>query len=761
MMKARHHILFQEKTLGYLHIPLIGILILLLIPVCGRTETDPELFRDDPNLPWHISADEIAYEEDLERYTAKGNVRISKGDKSITADEVRFDYKALRALAMGHVVMRAGEDVLTGTQIEVDLKNETGTIYEGAVFLKESHFYIKGNKIQKIDKETYTADQASISACDGEVPAWKITGKNLRVTLEGYAFVKHAALWAKSVPVLYSPFLFFPVKQKRQTGLLIPQVGYSDRNGAEYEQPFYWAVNDSSDATFYSHYMAKRGIKLGAEYRYVLNERSKGTLMADFLNDNKTDDGTADSEDWGYDADDVLRPNSDRYWFRMKHDQTLPLGISAKLDIDIVSDQDYLREFRDGYSGFDETASYFSQNFGRPLADYSDPVRTSSLSLNKTWTNYSLNLSARWYDNVILRRQGDTDTTIQQLPLIQFTTLKQLIPKTPLYWKLNSEYAYFYRKDGTKIHRADIYPRIYLPYQFKNYFTFEPSVGLRRTAWRLDEDENFPAEKGPEGEQTRKLYDIKLDLFSKLFKIYPGKEKTANGFKHTITPRIIYEYVDIQDKDEQPESDPSARIEKKNLITCSITNTLTQYPLFANNNDSLKPSEKDIEPLFCRFKLEQSYDISESQENDPDGWRNQKEKQHVLPLYGELELRTAFLSIQADAEWSFYDSEFHSRNIGISIEDRRGDRLFTEYRYTRDMNESLYADVRVKLSSTLSAYADYERNLDEETEIKSTLGMIYNAQCWSLDFSHTKESDDRRYALMISLYGLGGFGVSK
>ncbi len=112
---------------------------------------------------------------------------------------------------------------------------------------------------------------------------------------------------------------------------MAPQFGYSDRKGTEYIQPFYWAINQSSDATFYVDYMADRGEKLGLEYRYVLDESSKGTLMYDFLNDRKVDDGSLDSSDkWGYEDDDVLRPNSDRYWFRMKHDQALPFVFFRK-----------------------------------------------------------------------------------------------------------------------------------------------------------------------------------------------------------------------------------------------------------------------------------------------------------------------------------------------------------------------------------------------------------------------------------------------
>ena len=125
----------------------------------------------------------------------------------------------------------------------------------------------------------------------------------------------------KNIPVFYTPFfLFFPSCLDRQSGLLIPNMGLSDRKGFEFDQPLYWAIDDSSDLTFYDHYMTKRGHKIGLGISvcfWITNPR--GTLKADFLKDRKTDDGMSISDDdYGYDHDIWDRTNTDRYWVRMK-----------------------------------------------------------------------------------------------------------------------------------------------------------------------------------------------------------------------------------------------------------------------------------------------------------------------------------------------------------------------------------------------------------------------------------------------------------
>ena len=123
----------------------------------------------------------------------------------------------------------------------------------------------------------------------------------------------------------------------------------------------------------------------------------------------------------------------------MKNDQELPYGFFAKLDLDIVSDQDYLAEFREGYTGFDYTQREFLKTFERSIDDYNDDVRTNRLNLNRTWPTYDLNLETRWNDNVIKRRQGGPDDTLQQLPLVGFTGTRQPISTTPFYWDLTSK----------------------------------------------------------------------------------------------------------------------------------------------------------------------------------------------------------------------------------------------------------------------------------------------------------------------------------
>ena len=729
-------------------------------------DTAGDLFRMDPKSAWHIDAGAITYDKQADLYLAVGKVTITKEGKRIVADSIWFDQKNQRLFADGNVTMTAGPDVLSGDHMEMDMAAETGTISNGTVFLGDRHFYILGDTIEKTGPDTYTADRVSFSSCEPGKPDWQITGKDLRLTVEGYGSLRHAALWAKSMPVLYTPYLFFPVKIKRQTGLLVPRVSYSERKWEEIEQPFYWVISDSADMTFYAHHMGRRGEKLGVEYRQVMDATSRTTVMFDFLEDRKAN--TEAGQDWAYTHDKWLRPNNDRYWLRMKHDHGLGPGLSARLDIDLVSDQDYLLEFESGYTGFDAADRYFEKVFGRDLDDADNPVRTSIFNLQKNWTQNSLNAGVRWDDDVIKRRWADEDDTVQRLPVVSFDANKQKLGATPLFYELNSEYLYGYTEDSLRGHRADIHPRIALPGRFKNFFSFEPSMGFRETVWRMDR--NAGADDTDRA-QSRELFDLRADLSSELYRVFDVNPETGKRACHTIVPRLEYEYVPHKNQEDYPRfNDAADVIEKQNTVTWSITNLLTVKEwrgAAPSAADALETAESPSLPSVrealyseaVRLKVSQSYDINEAKEDDPAQWATPDQRRPFSPVAVELDARPAnFVRLDGDGLWCPYTGEWQAYNGEIAFSDTRGDKFSGGYRYRQGVSESVYGKAALEVNEAFLLYGEYERNIFSGTDILVQTGVVYRASCWSVDVNYTDEPGDRTYTVMINLYGLGEFG---
>ncbi len=751
MILMQHNTLVSKYNRSFRLVFFLSILIIAQLVFMGPGHSQPssDLFKDDPDTPWDITADEVNYDSKTRVYRADGNVIIQKNNKRLAADRVVFDNTTMKASASGNVIMTTGEDVITADALDLNLSTETGTLYNGQIFVKDNHFYIKGNTIEKTGEYTYRADKASVTSCKGDSPDWKITGRNLKVTIEGYGSVTHAALWARKMPVLYSPYLLFPVKTKRQTGLLAPGFGSSDRKGYEFIQPLFWAINESSDATFYAHYMSKRGEKLGVEYRYVLDDNSKGTLMVDGFTDDKTDDGTSESR-YGYADDAYTRTNTDRYWFRMKQNQDLFSGFTARLDLDIVSDQDYLKEFNEGYTGFSKSRDYFESAFNRDLDPYEETTRLNQLNISRTWSAYSLNTYAQWNDNVANRRWAEDDDTVQKLPRIDFDGSRQEISGSNVYHSLESEYTYFYREDGDKGHRIDLHPSFFYPMKFKNYFSLEPSVGLRETTWRMDTNTDTVLK---DRYISREIYDVEVDLSTEVSKVFNAKAFHIDKIRHAVKPGLTYSFIPNQDQSDLPDFDDELDvISPENLITWSLTNTFTSRSKPASNRSNGKGSNPPTYHYnrFCRIYLEQSYDITKHRDDDPEPFSD---------ITGELDFNIgSYLTIDSDAKWDPYDERFNAHNVQLSLKSKRGDVLSAEHRYEKDTTESVVGTLKTVITDRLTAKFGYERNLLTEKDITKSVGVLYKAGCWSLDLSFAKEESDEKIAFTITLFGIGAFG---
>lgn len=705
-----------------------------------------QINRDEP---WRIEADQLSYSPGENEYIARGDVVITHLDSRLEADEVRFRSEAGIARASGNVFFESGGDTLQGDRLVINMAEETGTLYTGHIFIRETQFHIQGDRIMKTGEHTYYVESACLTTCDLDKPDWSITGSEVNVTVEGYGTAKHAAFRIRNIPVFYVPYFIFPAKIERQSGLLLPHFHHSDKNGFEYIQPYFWAISDHSDATFYYHHIQNRGEKFGLEYRYMASRLSKGTLMIDGFEDRKVADDEESNEKWGYTGE--LRPNTDRYWFRMKADQALGSDFMARLDLDIISDQDYLHEFRRGYTGFRDTEGYFESEFDRGIDGRNDRTRENRLNINRNWMSSSLNADMVWYDDVVKRRLRDENDTLQRLPMVSYNLLKQPLGGSGAYGSARTEYAYFFREDPRKGfetgHRADFHPRLSRPFYPLGHLTFEPYAGYRQTVWYRDADREYIGDR--DRYQQRGLYDLGAELTTDFHRIFPVDTFGAEKVKHGVIPQLRYSYIQEKDQSEFPDFDELDRIDPENLLVFSVTNLFTSRRTIHHEDTYPQP----VYNRFARFMVEQPYDLDYEDRDEA-----------FLPLYAELDITPrSYVTFRTDASYSHSENHIESGNLSLRLRDILNSRFRIDYRYTRERNETLFLQAEVPMWHWLTVYGDYEHSLRDNRDIETNVGLRYSRDCWSIDVSYNEEVDidgtkDRRYYLQVHLFGLGEIG---
>jgi LPS-assembly protein len=707
-----------------------------------NAELNPaERFLGGEGGRWEITAKKLTYLQKEGLYVAEGDVVVKKGSQTLSADRARYNEKTGIIEVSGNVLLQSNGDTLKAERADFNLQSQTGQISGGKLFLKQNHYYVSGDTMEKTGPNTYLIKNCRVTTCDGTKPDWSITGSEVQVTVEGYGSVKNAVFRIKDHPALYFPYLIFPAKTKRQTGLLPPSFGYSNRNGFEMEVPFYWAISDQMDATFYEQYLSERGYMQGLEYRYVAEHDSKGVFLYDILPDDKKEKNFEDTED--IELSSFERTNETRYWLRSRTNQQFPLEVRAKLDTDYVSDQDYLKEFQGSLLGYKGRPDLVSQ-FGRPMEEVQSPTRRSALRLDRDQPDYSLQALSAYYE----RPENPSVNVIPQpLGALNFSLLPRPIPRSPLFLQFDTDLEYIWRETGPGGERFSLAPTVSYPMWFGRYLQFEPSVSYRKAEQRSED----PIEG------TQKLSKDALDFQARfstiLDRVYGIQWGQATRLRHKFQPSLIYEYRGSGDTDpSQPWFEPLDKEGRINRVSLSLENFL----------DSRQETGKKGEATYQQwvyFNLLQGYNLKEA--GGPEDQEN--EDRPLEPLIATLTL-TPYSSLYFDGEvrWDYYQSNIPYARASLSWAIQRSagrtDNIGVGYEYTRNGNEGLYLSGHVNLIHGFSVGGMLSQNLSAQTAVQEAIYLDYQSQCWGVRVIAENLEGSNSFMVLFRLLGFGSLG---
>ena len=699
---------------------LVILLMAFLPQVAHAAGADLKITKEEG--PVDIEADQLVYEQDTQLYQAHGNVEVTRGDFSLKADHAQLNSVTKDLMAWGNVLLREGEDVLECERLEVNVDSRLGKVYQAKLFLKDQNFHITGREAEKLGENRYRVQEGSFTTCDARRPPWRFTVKELDVTLAGKGIAKGPVFYLEDIPVLYLPAAFFPVRQERQTGVLLPEVGYSSLHGPEVKTAFFWAMAKDMDATLYLDRLGDRGFKEGLEYRYAFEKETRGQANFYFIDDQVTHD--------------------DRYAFFLKHQQKLPYDFYLKGDINHVSDRFYPRDF-------DEDLPEGARIDSRSLRQL-----RSDLFGGKNWDKFSLLANGEVFNDLT---KESNDETVQKLPQISFYAHPQSFFKTPLFYDLASSYTNFWREKGIEAYRGDLFPRISYPMRLLNVLKVESNIGLRETFYRTSDDRGGQLQ----GWKSRETLEAGTEVSTEFYRVYEGEtlSKISNllgvtKWMHTVEPTIGYLYSPRVDQDDLPQFDEVDRIPFTSQVTYGITQRLVGKP---------RKETIDSGPYeYGKLKIFQSYSLGDPFEKDAKG-----KERYFSNVRAELWWNfNPYVTGRGDAELNPYGGNIDRLNTLLRMRDKRNDAVQVQYRYTRGNIHEVNLHSRLKTISPLYLYGAIYYNVLEKTRVESIYGAEYEAQCWTLgmtveDKNRSPDGTQRKemtFRVYFNLLNLGSVG---
>lgn len=290
----------------------------------GALKTEP---LPSPDTPIEINADAFDFDQNTEIVTFSGNIEAERGNQRLLAEHVRYDRPHEQLHAEGDALFIQPELRVLGTSGDFNLADRSGQLFN-------VHYRLVGTNARGSAAEARLVDAArsryrdiTFTTCPPGDRTWDLQADELEIDRDtGTGVTRHTKLRLGGVPVLYSPYLDFPIDGRRKSGFLVPSIGNGSKTGFTLTVPYYFNLAPNLDLTLSPRLMTERGLMLRGDFRY-LTEGHRGQLDAELLpRDAKDEDKTRGAVH--FTDSGILAP-----------------GWSTDLNINYVSDDTYLEDF--------------------------------------------------------------------------------------------------------------------------------------------------------------------------------------------------------------------------------------------------------------------------------------------------------------------------------------------------------------------------------------------------------------------------------
>lgn len=695
-----------------------GLLLFALLPTPTAAQTPDlgELSRLQESLrargiPVELSADELSYSREEDVVIADGHVRLNQGTISLEADRALLYRTAGRVTATGRLHARDGDDTFSADSLDLDLTTRSSVITNGRFFLARDHYFITGARIERHADESYDFDRAMITSCDdpgepgGRVP-WKIRARKLRVEPEQYLTARDVVFSVLDVPVLYLPYILWPVKTERQSGLLPPSIGYSTSEGLKIRQPIFITLGHSQDMTVTIDERTQRGTGVALEYRYKLSRRSQGKVEVDIFHDREKD---------------LVRR-------RVAMMQVIQFSnrLELRLSGEYLSDDALLRDLAGDLAN--RTKQFVESNL---FLTYRDEIQSAT-----ALARFTRDLADPNADPTQLLPQ-----IVYRLPSLR------VAPAAPLFLSVESSYTNFWRDTGST-QRFDAFSVAIWRQDTPLGVVLTPRVGVRQTTYWQDESL---------GDDPSRILGIAgFGAATRAQRVW-GQDR-GGATVHSLEPAVLYTYIGNPHEDVYPQFDEIDSIQEQNLITATLTNRLV-VP------DPATPAGV-WEPWWVRFT--QTYRLAHRPAGEE--WsalrgeatvRSRRVFRFDIDTFYDYALKTVTVfNTELSATLARYGNvSFGHRstrpNVALPQKGDILDPLALGALVTNPQAEVDYYTIAARAylpwGLELANKTYYDRQSGKYTEIG--YGLLYRAQCWSVTFTYQDYPDRNEFGVTLTLLG--------
>ncbi len=704
----------------------------------------------------------------------QGDVKVRQGVRKFDSDYAELDQKSRDVIAIGNIYYNDGQITVTSDKtLKSNLDTKNSELEEGKYQVHGSPVRGSADRVTMTNNnQNITLEGAQYTTCPPGQEVWTLKAGSIDIDqTEVFGEAWNASLWLYDYPVFYFPYINFPIKDERKTGLLYPGYTQSSKNGMDITQPFYWNIAPNYDATITSRFMDRRGLMEQVQFRYMPDPAHVGSLYFENLANDKQYDETPSLNQ--------AMSDGHRYLLNANHTSLFAdNAMRVSLDYTKVRDRDY---------------NYFN-DFSPKVGTQVENQLQQSLMAGYFQPNWNINTEVRTYQILLASAQQPHEL----MPRIDHNYYQQG-SWYDLAW--NTEITKFGYNNaqaiaqnqggaytGTRVYTA---PTLTMPLINEAGYYLDSQYKLMYTRYDQEVPDNmsqtFVSRFTPENGNGVTLDEGIITRTLPSFRLKGGMtfERNQNWFggdaNQTLEPEFQYLYVPYKNQDNIGVYDSTGmrqdyyslfsdrryagldRISDSNRVSIGLTSRV--YDEAGDERIRLAVAQA-FDFVAPRVKLYPSETLTTNTRSP-------------LSFEGDAKINEQWFA-HAGAQYDVDQSRLSSANSAIEY---RREKLISQlnHRFVRDANYDLENKGQVTdlnqiglllttpLNDQWHLYGGYYQELNQSVKSDRKVGLKYDSCCWSINFNlewvntpdnvTMRPTSERSLGIQFEMKGLGSVGT--
>ena len=463
--------------------------------------------EEDVILEGLSEASEIEHNFDTGLAFARYGAVVRYGALELVANQVAMSQRTGDIIADGNIRLRNGGQYWTGEHVEYNYL--TGAFRSGPFRAGTHPMYIEGEGLAgNMEERNLTITNAFVTTDDVKAPNYRIKGRQFRLRAGKTIEARNVTVYFGDTPSLYLPYFHRNLQQHRTFWRFTP--GYRSLWGPYLLSSYNFPITTNIAAGVNIDLYEKRGVGLGPDLLWDFQRWGQGAFRYYYINDNEPEEDPAGNQ---------IR--TDRHRINFSHMMSLRPNLVAKAIVREQSDPFIVRDFFE--------SEYRTNTQPRTF-----------IEVNQQWSNWTLDLMAQPQIN-------DFFQTVERLPDVKLSGIRQQIGATPLFYESETSLAYLRFRPGLEVGtnyaamRGDSFHQVLWPQTYFGWLNFIPRVGGRFTQYGETDGADAVFD-----ESSRFVFNTGAELSFKASRVWRGARNDlldVHELRHIVEPSLNYVFV--------------------------------------------------------------------------------------------------------------------------------------------------------------------------------------------------------------------------